>query len=368
MKIAVHAKVLSERQFTGIGIYTYNLLNSLSKIDKENQYVLYSNQPIVNKISAHNFKEKILKFPKLWSYFRLPFEFINNKYDLLFIPKEMVPPIKRPKTIIVCHDLMGLIFADHISLDSKIHFWIATHYALKVADKIIAVSQSTKGDIIKICGVDPEKIIVIYHGYDKEMYKPCSNNDLIQQVKKRYGIKANYIINTSSLLWHRKNLIRLIKAFNICRSKGIIDHQLVITGKKGESYNEIVNLISSLGLKKDVILTDYIPSEDIPILLSGADAMIFPSLHEGFGLPIVEAMACGCPVITSNNSAMPEVAGDAGILINPYNIEEIASAIEKVLTDFSLRNKMRQKGLNRAKMFSWERTARETLKVFKNLQ
>lgn len=370
MKIAVHAKVLSEEMPSGIGYYTYNLLKTLSAIDKKNEYILYSNIPILHKIKAENFKEEIIKFPKFWTYLRWPLELRNGRYDLIFIPHEKLPPFVNTRKVITVYDLHSLkrYFTSPISVSAKIHFLIAIKYAIKKADRVIAISESTKRDIIENCNINPDNVIVTPLGYDEELYKPYSNDDLIRSAKKRYGIKDNYIINTSSLLWYRKNLSRLIKAFYICKSKGAINHQLVITGKRGEAYGEIVSLIKFLNLEKDVILTGYISTEDMPILFSGADALVFPSLHEGFGLPILEAMACGCPVITSNCSAMPEVVENAGLLVNPYNEEDIAYAIEKVLVDTELRNQLRSKGFERVKNFSWERTARETLKVFESLR
>ncbi len=364
MRIAINAKVLSEREIKGIGVYTYNLLKAISEIDKKNQYVIYSNQPIVHKINDSNFQERILKFPnKLWWYLRLPLEFINNKYDLLFVYKEMVPLIKRSKTVVVCHDLGPVS-----NIYDRVHFWIAINYAFKAADKIIAVSKATKEDIIEKCEIDPAKITVTHLGYDEMLYKPCVDENLIRKVKERYGIRGNYIINTSSILWWRKNVSRLINAFHTLKAEGIINHQLVITGERGEAYKEIIRLIYSLGLEGDVIFLGYIPIEDMPILLSGADVLVFPSLYEGFGLPLLEAMACGCSVVTSNLSAMPEVVGDAGILVDPYNTEEIVGAIEKIVTDPELRNRMCKKGLERARGFSWKKTATETLKVFESLK
>lgn len=369
MRIAVHAKVLSERQLNGLGVYAFNLLKAISKIDQKNQYVLYSNEPIVQKITADNFQEKILNFPKLWSYVRFPFEFVGDKYDLLFVPKEMVPPVKRPKTVVTCHGFgQRGVHEDRLPLSAKANIWIAANYALKSADKIIVVSESVKKDIVENCGIAPDKISVTLLGYDDSLYKPCSDENAIDAVKRRYGIKNKYIINTSSLLWHRKNIVRLVKAFHICKAKGISGHQMVITGKKGEAYQEIIELIGALGLGHDVLLTDYIPTEDMPVLLSGADAMVFPSLHEGFGLSVLEAMACGCPVITSNVFSMPEVAGDAGILVDPYDEKQIASAMEKILCDQQRKNKMRIDSIERAKFFSWEKTARETLRAFESVR
>lgn len=365
MNIAVHAKVLSETQPNGIGIYTYNLLKAISKIDGKNSYTLYSNQPIAQRIDAGNFSERILKFPKLWSYLRFPFEFVSGRYDLLFVPSAMVPPLKRPKTVIVFYGFgEKAVRDDKFSIQTKTHFLIAANYAFKKADSIIAISESARKDIVENYRVDPGKVTVTPLGYDKELYMPCNDRELLDRIKKKYCITKNYILNTTSLLWHRKNLVRLIKAFQLFKTKTRADYQLVITGKRGESYEEIIGLLSSLGLENDVILTDYIPKEDLPVLLSGADCMVYPSLHEGFGLSVLEAMACGCPVITSNTSSLPEVIGDAGVMIDPYSVEEMASAIEKVLESRETREKMIKMGLARAETFSWEKTARLTIDVF----
>jgi glycosyltransferase involved in cell wall biosynthesis len=370
MRIAVHAKFLSEKQLNGMGYYAYNLLKGLSEIDKENEYVLYSNAPIFHKIRAENFREKILNFPKGWTYLRWPLEFINGKYEIVFIPRDKLPFFVKARSVITIHDVPSLkeFLTNPIPLSAKINFFLAFTYAIKKADRIIANSETTKKDIIEKCKVKPEKITVTPLGYDKALYRPCLDQNLIKKVKEKYGIKGNYIINTSSVLWYRKNLNRLIRAFSACKSKVGIDHQLVITGKKGKAYEEIVNLIHFLKLEKDVILSGFIPTDDMPVLLSGADALVFPSLYEGFGLPLVEAMACGCPVITSNVSAMPEVVGDAEVLVDPYSEGEIAYGMERVLTDAELRKQMRNRGFERAKMFSWDTTARKTLKVFESLK
>ncbi len=364
IKIAVHAKVLSEERYTGIGVYVYNILKAISKIDKNNEYFLYSNEKIIHHIDAPNFHEKILKFPKFWTYLRFPFEFIGGKYDILFMTKETLPPVIRPKTVLVCFDLMGSMFSKHIALNGKIHFWIAVNYALKRAGKIITISESTKKDIMEKCKIPSAKVIVTPLGYDKELFKVCKDPELIEFTKAKYGIVKKYYINTSSLLWYRKNLERIIEAFYLCKTKSNIDYQLVITGKKGESYEGIISKISALGLEKDVILTDYIPEEDMPVLLSGAEALVFPSLHEGFGLPIIEAMACACPVIASNVSASAEVAENAGLLVDPLSIDEIAGSMEKIVKNRELREVFINRGLKKAEEYSWENTAKLTLRVF----
>lgn len=365
MKIAVHAKVLSEKQPNGIGVYTYNLLKAISLIDKTNQYVLYSNEPIVQKIDAHNFSDKVINFPKFWSYLRFPLEFVNNRYDLLFVPSAMVPPVKRPKTVIVFYGFgEKTVSEDRFSWNTKAHFWIAANYAFKKADGIITISESAKRELIENYGVSSDKVTMTHLGYDKNLYMLCSDRMQLERIKKKYHIKNKYILNTTSLLWYRKNLVRLVKAFNAFKIKTGADWQLVITGRRGESFDEINACVSSLGLEGDVILTDYIPREDLPVLLSGAECMVYPSLHEGFGLSVLEAMACGCPVITSNISSLPEVIGDAGILVDPYSLDELAASMEKVLESGELREKMKKMGLARASTFSWEKTAESTLKAF----
>ncbi len=367
MKIAVHAKVLSETQLNGIGVYSYNILKALAKIDSVNEYVIYSNVPLSHDIEAPNFKVKILKFPKFWSFLRLPFEFIFGGYDLLFVTKEFVPIPFKPKTVMTCHDLMGLIFPERISFDGKVHFWLTTHYYIPAADAILSVSDETKRNILKHCKVPPEKITVTHLGYDQDIFRPAEEGR-VAEIRKKYSLDSPYFINTSSLLWYRKNLIRLIEAFDLLRKKEP-NHplKLVITGKRGESYDEIVALIAKLGLEQQVLLTGYIPLEDMPILLAGAEALVFPSLDEGFGLPLIEAMACGCPVISSNVSAIPEVLGDAGILVDPLQTTDIMKAMDRIIQEPDERRKLRDRGLERAKEFSWEKAARQTLEVFQRV-
>jgi glycosyltransferase involved in cell wall biosynthesis len=365
MKIAVHAKVLSETQLAGIGVYTLNLLKALASIDQKNEYVLFTNQPLVHKIDAPNFREHLVRFPKFWSYLSLPFELMKGKFDLLFVPKEFVPPFIRPKTVITVYDLMGLRFAKNVSFDGKVHFWICVKYAIPAADAVLAISGGTKKDILEKCKVDDDKITVTHLGFNRDVFHQVTDGVQLAEIKKKNGLEGPYLINTSSLLWYRKNLVRLVEAFAaVKKRRNDPTLKLVITGKKGEAYEEIVTTAERLGVRNDLVLTGYIPLEDMPVLLSGAEALVFPSLDEGFGLPLIEAMACGCPVISSNCSAIPEVTGDAALLVEPEDVSAIAGAMEKVLSDPAEQSRLRALGLARAAQFSWEATARETLAVF----
>ena len=368
MRIAVYAKVLSETEPTGIGVYVRNILRALARVDPDNEYVLYSNEPIRQKIDAPNFHEKILRFPRFWSYLRLPFEFIGHRYDLLFVPKEQVPPFLRPPTVVVVYDLMGLLFPDRIALSGKVHFHIAVRYAIPAADAVIAISEQTKRSIVERCKVEPERITVTPLGYDREVFRPRNDPDLAAAVRARHGIDGPYFINTSSVIWYRKNLVRLLQAFARLREDPQHrDIRLVITGKRGEAWEEIHSERRALGLERHVLFTGYVPADDMPVLLSGALALVFPSLDEGFGLPLVEAMACGCPVVSSNVSAMPEVVGEAGLLVDPLDVEALREAMRSVAADPQLRERLRALGLERAQQFSWEAAARRTLGVFQRL-
>ena len=365
MRIAVHAKVLSEDQPTGIGIYTRNILRALVHIDSVNEYVLYSNQPIRQHIEAPNVREKILKFPKLWSYLRLPFEFVGDRYDLLFVPKEQIPPVFRPPTVVVVYDLMGLMFPERIALPGKIHFHTAVRYAIPRADAVIAISEETKRSVMRECNVPAERITVTHLGYDETVFQPCRDAARLADVRRRYGISRAYFVNTSSVIWYRKNLVRVLQALAALKARvGTAAPQLVVTGKRGEAYEEVLQWRSRLGLEEDVVFTGYVAAEDIPVLLSGALALVFPSLDEGFGLPLVEAMACGCPVVSSAVSAIPEVVGEAGLLVDPWSETAIGDAMHRIVAESGLAAVLRARGFAQVRQFSWERAARQTLAVF----
>jgi glycosyltransferase involved in cell wall biosynthesis len=213
--------------------------------------------------------------------------------------------------------------------------------------------------------VDPSRVTVTHLGFNREVFRPVTDPARLLEVRKKNGLDGRYLINTSSLLWYRKNLVRLVEAFAMVKERlREPTLKLVITGKKGESYQEIVETAERLGVCGDLVLTGYIPLEDMPVLLSGAEALVFPSLDEGFGLPLIEAMACGCPVISSNRSAIPEVTGEAALLVEPEDTAAIAGCMEKVLTDPAEKERLRGLGMARSALFSWEQTARKTLAVF----
>ena len=364
MKIAVDVKVLTYNHLGGIGNYTKNVLFGLAKLDRENEYVLCANAPILHKVTAPNFSERILAFPrdKYFAYIGLPFLFGRERFDLLFLPSMAIPLFNRPKTVMVCHDL----YADKTSLRKKLFMDFSVNYALSRADHIIADSMSTKNDVLSLSNVKEEDISVIPLAYDVELFAPADASR-IAAVKEKYSLKSRYIINVSSLFCYRKNIVNQIRAFKITKEKYGDDLQFFITGRKDNAHSAMLAEIEKLGLKKNVIVEENLAYEDLPALYSGAEALSFASLYEGFGLPALEAMACGCPVISSNNSSLPEVCGNAALYVDPSDVNSIADGMMKVLKDEKQREQLIIKGLKRVKSFSWDITARKTLDVIRKL-
>ena len=236
------------------------------------------------------------------------------------------------------------------------------HYFKKKASLIIAVSENTKIDVMKYLNVPEKKIRVIYHGVEKEFQK-IEDGEYLKHRLRGIGIDYPYIFYLGTLE-PRKNVERLIEAFIQLKKRNQINEKLVISGIKGWGHQSIFDKVASSGIEKEIIFTGFVPNEFLPFLYNGASAFVYPSLYEGFGLPVLEAMACGVPVVTSNVSSLPEVAGDAAILLNPYSVDELADGIWRILSDEDLRNSCITKGIERAKSFTWERCAMETLKAF----
>ncbi len=243
-----------------------------------------------------------------------------------------------------------------------------TDYSIKHAKKVITISQASKKDIIKFYQTDPEKISVAYPGYDPTLFKSITEQRKIDEIKNKYGVVGPYILYTGTIQ-PRKNLVRLIEAF-----KNIEGYKLVLAGKysgagrKAWMTEDILSAPQKYGIEDKVIFTNYTPREDLPFLMSGATAIVQVALYEGFGMPVVEAMACGTPAIVSNISSLPEAVGDAGLLVDPNSVTQIEQAIRTITTDKKLQAKLAKKSLEQAKKFSWQKMAREVIKVLESTQ
>lgn len=386
IRVGIDARPLqNENRFRGIGYYTYNLIRNIGKIDSENEYVLFTikNADRVNlNISNNNFQEYAIYRPQsptrlakhlwwLWDRLLLPKALSNSQIDLFHATDNRGVPISHTcKVIATIYDLIPVLFPKHYfnsfkALDLRYNYYRQLKAARKSA-MIITISECSKRDIIRILHVPEEKIKVIYLAVD-ERFRPIKNKRILERVKAKYNVNRPFALYIGGFDY-RKNVERLIRSFYLFSQQSTEDIQLVIGGALGsEMALKLKQLISSLNLREKIILPGFIADADLPVIYNTAEFFIFPSLYEGFGLPVLEAMACGTPVICSNTSSLPEVAGDAAILVNPYDEEEIAQTMKRVLTDPDLREKMKRKGLERVKLFSWEQTAKETLKVYQQV-
>ncbi|MBW9223589.1 glycosyltransferase family 4 protein [Methanothermococcus sp. SCGC AD-155-E23] len=367
MRVGIISATLNE-SFTGVPKYTYNLIRELYKfLDKDlylinykqNQFFKDLNQVIIEN-PFHNFSLSYIWY----SYLPLSSSLEKHDLDIIHNPYQVPTLFKfKQKYVITVHDLIQILFPKEVKPLVYLVQKIMLPKTLRMADKIISVSYHTKRDLIKYLKIPEDKIEVIYHGVDED-YKPLPEKE-VEMIKKKYNITTPFILYVGSLK-PLKNIPTLIKAYYKLRKQGL-EYKLVITGKKRWKYREIFKLINKLNLQKDVIFTGYVPREDLPALYNAADLFVSPSLYEGFGLPPLEAMACGTPVITSNTSSLPEVVGDAGIMVDPYDVDGLAKAMYEVLTNDGLREELRKRGLERAKLFNWKKCAEEHLRVYEEV-
>ena len=376
MIIGIDVRMLARGTRSGIEEYTINLLSNMISLDNNIEYRLFYNGYKKAKLEydflkAPNVQLKEFKIPN--RLLDTSFQFLNypkinrmlGDIDLFFSPHIFSSSVsKKCRTLTTFHDLSFENYPKFYSAGKNYwHFSMNPKKQAYTADKIIAVSQSTKDDLINIYNIEPKKIKVIYSGIGLK-YGISNLESRIMEVKKKYDLPDDYILYLGTLE-PRKNIIGLIKAFEILNSKFQIHHskfQLIIAGSKGWLYKDIFKTVQNSPEKDNIIFTGFIDDKDKSTLYELADLFVYPSFYEGFGFPPLEAMACGTPVITSNFSSLPEAVGDAAITINPYNIDELARAMEMVLTDKKLKDILTERGFEQIKKFSWQNCARETLK------
>ncbi len=389
MTIGFDASRAFSNKPTGTENYSRSLLEALARIDAVNQYRVYvRGNPLVNSQLPTNFSLVVVNWPRLWTQGGLAWECLKNPPDLLFIPAHTLPFLRKNslKTVVTIHDIGAEFLPQYHTYPSKLYLNASTVYAVKHATRIIAVSKATKNDLVLKLGADATKIRVVYEGVDHERFKVVKvAKAYSQNLLAKYQLAKNFILFVGTVQ-PRKNLERLIEAFSLVVRKIESDHnqvkskdkkrasflkdgpfQLVIVGKKGWLADPIYQAPAKFGVKNLVRFLDYVDDPDLPLFYNLAKVFVLPSLLEGFGLPVLEAAACGCPVVVANQSSLPEIMGNAAFKVDPYNPKQMAEAIWQVLTDDELRLKMVNLGLKRAAQFSWDKTAKETLKVFEEV-
>ncbi len=359
-------------QHAGLGRYAQELLLALAVTNGQNEYVVFYNNPATARVDP-----TLERFPKIttplsykpWRLSAMLAHFARIPQDSLFpgvalfhATDHLLPYFRRIKSVFTLHDL---IFLFHPETHKPLNRWFLTLMMprfLRAADAVIAVSECTKRDAVRFYGIPEEKITVIYEGVNPR-FRPASP-ETIASVRARYNLPEHFILYVGTIE-PRKNLTALLEAFHHLLATH--DLRLVIVGKKGWLYEGFFRRLRELGLGNRVIFTGYVPDEDLPAIYSAAELFVFPSLYEGFGLPVLEAMACGVPVICSNTSSLPEVAGDAALLVDPTDVRALAGAMEQALTDEALRVTLRARGIERAQRFTWARAAQETMQVYENV-
>lgn len=364
MRIAIDGYEANVEQRLGSSQVAFELLRNFYKIDTKNDYTIFlPDFPLHDLPKERNgWKYKILKPKKLWTKIVLPLALYITKAkpDIVFSPTHYIPRFSPVKRVVTIFDLSFLHFPQMFNKKDLWQLTNGTKFSIQNADHIITISNFSKEDIIRQYGVDKKKVTVAYPGYDTDKFNPSTT------LRARV-IGGNYVIYIGTIQ-PRKNLIRLIEA--VSRIENLM---LVIVGKhkgegrKGWMYEEILEFPKKLRIENRVKFLGFVPTDDLPCLLSQATAFVLPSLWEGFGIPVLEAMACGVPVIVSNVSSLPEIVGNAGLLIDPYSVDQMEQAIRIIVADKKLQQKYSKAGILQAQKFSWQKMAKVVLKVFESI-
>jgi glycosyltransferase involved in cell wall biosynthesis len=364
MRIGIDARLVFYNR-AGIGQYIIQLMEALASLEpKEDKFILLqSRKDRSSIINTNGFERKSLWTPSHNRFEQpaLSFEISRLGLDLLHSP-DFIPPFRRKcKSVITIHDLAFLLYPHFLTRESA-RYYGQIDQAWRKTDHIIAVSEATKQDSIKMLGV-PEKKISVIHEAANPTYRPVSKDAACRVVKEKYKLDKNFILFVSTIE-PRKNLPGLLQAFRRLRDEYKRDETLVLAGSKGWLWEEVYETVHRLNLEKQVAFLGRIPSKDLVYLYNAASLFVHPSFYEGFGLTPLEAMTCGTPVIVSNTSSLPEVVGDAALMINPHDIDGLTVAMWRVLTEEELQQDLIQKGLKRAQKFSWREAAKKTLQVY----
>ncbi len=365
MRIGIDASRALASQRTGTENYSLHLIRHLlaqaEEELSEDTFDLYCPQrPPAGLFSDSPLaRERVIPLPRLWTHVRLSLEMLTNRPDVLFVPAHIIPLFHPASCVVTIHDLGHLYYPETYPKNTLRYLTWGTQHNLKVAQHVLADSQVTKQDIEERFHVEPERITVVYPGISGE-YRTGHTPNAIAGVRERYGIDGPYVLYVGTL-HPRKNVERLLEAFVAAKQEHGLAETLVIAGRLGWLPEGILRRLKDA--EPSVKLAGYVPENDLPLLYEGARLFVLPSLFEGFGMPILEAMACGTPVLAADSSSLPEVVADAGALFNPNDVDQLASSIAWLLQHPATLEDFRARGLERAREFSWDVAARRTLDI-----
>jgi glycosyltransferase involved in cell wall biosynthesis len=373
MKIAIQAADLDSHRIDGTRVYILNLLKYFGKLDESSEFLVYHKKRFNPELKPPEFPNyKIIQKNSfyIWTQTRFAFEIWKDNPDVLWMPMQALPILRRKnlKTVITVHDLAFKIFPDQFTRSDLRRLNFYADYAIKRADKIIAVSKSTKKDVLRFYpDIKEKKIRVIHHGFSQEVYDQKYSREETLSVNSRYNIPDGRYLLYVGAIQPRKNLLALVEAFEKLKEENdYTDLKLVLVGKPAWMADKILNKIKESFCTKDIILPGQVGFGDLSKIFRGASVFVFPSLYEGFGIPILEAFASEVPVVCPGNSSFPEVAGEAALYFKDNDPRDLALQIKKLLTNEEQKKDLIIRGLKQLKKFSWEKCAQETLDYLKS--
>ena len=367
MHFAVNAQLLSPvggyRQ-AGVSRYIEQLLRSLLPAAPADRWTVYTPRGVGRQIAPqHNVRLRLSRLPTVnplvrivWEQCVAPIVTLRDRPQAMFCPLNVVPLLLACPTVVCIHDLAFLRFPDRLLPAKRWYQTMLTWLSVRRAAHVLTVSEFTRREVIELLRVAPEKVTVTPNGRD-ERIGPI-DRDMVEEFRRVHQLPARFLLFLGTIE-PRKNLLTLLRAY--ARRREELDMPLIVAGGKGWLYEPIFDIVEELGLRDRVRFAGFVPGEELGLWYNAATAFVFPSVYEGFGLPPLEAMQCGTPVIASNTASLPEVVGDAALTVDPLSVEELGAALVRVATDATLREELRRRGLRQAERFSWERTAAGTL-------
>lgn len=368
MKIAIHCSDLDHKRLDGTRVYILNLLSQFGKLDNDNEFLLYHRNefnPELEPPKFTNYQVKKVPAPLMWTQTRFAWEIFRANPDVVWMPMANVPLLRREhtKVVVTIHDLAFKHFPQYFPKQDLRKLNLLSALAINRSDHIIAVSNSTKQDILKFFpNIKPEKISVVHHGFTYELFEQKTSIHEDEKILSKFKIQKSKFILYVGAIQPRKDLVTLIAAFEQIAKKHP-EMKLVIGGDKAWQWEETFKRIEESPVKEKIIITGKLPFVDVPVLYRNAAVFVFPELYAGFGIPLLEAMAAGVPVVSANNSSLVEVGGDSALFFESGNVFELTTKVEAVLSNEILRGQMIEKGKAHVKNFSWEKCAAETLDI-----
>jgi glycosyltransferase involved in cell wall biosynthesis len=355
--VGVDASRVTRTRRTGTENYSLHVLRELLAADRDNAYRLYLSAALTDGLLplGPRTTTRLIRLPRLWTHLGLSREMLASPPDVLFVPSHVLPVVTPSKSVVVVYDVGHRFFPRAHAPTERLYLEWSIRRHVRIATRLLTISEASRGDLVRLYGADPARIDVAYPAVDAA-FRPALHGE-IERVRQRYGLSERYVLHLGTIK-PRKNLPRLIKAF--ARADLPSDTQLALGGMTTYGGGPVEDAIRASGLERRVKRLGYVPDADLPALFSGAMCVAIVSLYEGFGMPALEALACGAPLVVSNRGSLPEIAGDAAVVTDALDVDSIACGLERVGGDAPLRDQLRERGPRRAASFDWPTAARVT--------